>query len=121
MVRDGVRGAGTIFETSAADGHPTPPKSDETAVADAVKGRGVAPRNAWFLAQYEARGSETYHKPAKIHAKWEGMTATARADICPDSPNKIAQDTVWSSIKRELAKRDGPKPAKPKRTPAKKA
>ena len=98
-----------------------PAKANEPAVAEAVKGKGVAPRNAWFLAQYEAHGTDTYHKPAKIHAKWEAMKATERAEICPDSPNKIAKDTVWSSIKRELAKRDGPKPAKPKRTRVKKA
>ncbi len=103
------------------EGLEAPPKANEPAVAEAVKGKGVAPRNAWFLAQYEAHGTDTYHKPAKIHAKWEAMKATERAEICPDSPNKIAKDTVWSSIKRELAKRDGPKPAKPKRTRVKKA
>jgi hypothetical protein len=65
--------------------------------------KGVAPRNAWFLSQYEGRGTDTYHKPAKIHAKWQAMKTTERAAICPDSPNQIAKATIAKIIK--LAKR----------------
>jgi hypothetical protein len=65
---------------------------------------GVAPRNAWFLTQYEAIATDTYRKPAKIHAKWDAMTTMARAEICPDSPNKIAKATVASIIKRAKRK-----------------
>jgi hypothetical protein len=79
--------------------------------------KGVTPRRLWFLRQDEARGTDTYHKPAKIHAKWDGMTATERAAICPDSPNKIDKDTVASDILRARIARDGNKPAKSKRKP----
>jgi hypothetical protein len=82
----------------------TPPAQQTTAVSEL---KGVARRDAWFLQQYDARGTDTYHKPAKIHAKWEGMTATARAEICPTSPNKIAKGTVESAIKRGRKERNG--------------
>ena len=74
---------------------------------------GVAPRNAWSLQQYEASGTDTYHKPVKIHAKWGAMEATERAEICPDSPNKITKAAIVKGIKRARDLRDG-KPAKPK-------
>jgi hypothetical protein len=65
---------------------------------------GIAPRDAWIVEQYKAHGTDTYHKPAKIYAKWGGMTATERAAICPDSPNKIAKGTIEKIIKK--AKRE---------------
>jgi hypothetical protein len=68
--------------------------------ADKIIGKGVAPRNAKFLEWYEATGTDTYHKYTKIYAKWDNMTATDRAAICPDSPNKIAQGTVKSCVTR---------------------
>ncbi len=86
-----------------------------------ITSTGIAPRDAWFVTQYEARGTDTYHKPAKIFAKWDAMTATARAEICPDSPNKIAQGTVASAIKRAIEARDNKEPTKPRRSPRKRA
>ncbi len=68
-------------------------------VNTALVGKGVAPRNTWIVQQYEAAGTETYHKPAKIHAAWCAMTTTARAAVCPDSPNKISKSTVAAVIK----------------------
>jgi hypothetical protein len=83
--------------------------------------KGVASRNLWFLQQYEAIGTETYHKPAKIYAKWDGMKVGERAIICPDSPNKITKAAVDSAIKRTRKSRDEKQPAKSKRKLQKKA
>jgi len=83
-------------------------------------GCGAAPRDAWFLQRYEADGTDTYHKPAKIHAKWKAMKTTERAEICPASPNTITKGAVEKAIKRALVKRDGPKAAKPRKIPRKK-
>ena len=88
--------------------------STASAVNTNPQGKGVVPRDAKFLEWYEARGTDTFHKPAKIHAKWEAMTATQRAEICPDSPNRIAKGTVESGIKRARMKRDGNKSTKSK-------
>jgi hypothetical protein len=86
---------------TAASGEP---QAIPAAEFDEVTGKGVAPRNRWILEQYKARGTETYHKPAKIHAKWVGMTATERAAICPDCPNRIAKSTVATICKRDRKK-----------------
>ncbi len=99
-------------------------QGDDSGVADAPnvssnEGKGVAPRNDWLLRQYEDKGTDTYHKPAKVFAKWDIMTNEDRAGICPDSPNKVSKATVAKSIKRAQAARDG-KPAKRKRAPRKK-
>jgi hypothetical protein len=83
-------------------------------------GKGVAPRNDWFLAQYETKGTDTYHKPAKIHTKWAAMKATERAEICPDNPNKVTKDAVAKAINRALVKRNDLKSAKAGRKPKKK-
>ena len=76
-----------------------------------TNGMGVAPRNQWIMTQYEACGTDTYHKPAKIHAKWEAMKATERAVICSDSPNKISRATVEQVIKLARKKCNDQKPA----------
>ena len=67
------REAGTIEET------PPPSEGDD---GDSVE-HGVAPRNLWFLQQHGARGTDTYHSPKRIHAKWDGMKERERAAICP--------------------------------------
>jgi hypothetical protein len=77
--------------------------------------KGTASRDRWFLEQYEARGTDTYHKPAKIHGKWDEMKAADRAKLSPESPNKVTKSAVVQAIKRARMKRDG-KPAKPKRS-----
>ncbi|MEN6407014.1 MAG: hypothetical protein ABFC77_11145 [Thermoguttaceae bacterium] len=82
--------------------------------------RGVAPRNEWIMQQYDAHGTDTYHKPAKIYTKWKAMTATERASICPDSPNKISKATVDQVVKLARKERNCQDLAKPKRTPRKK-
>ena len=82
-------------------------KSDQNLI-----GQGAAPRNIWFLEQYEAAGTDTYHKPAKIFDKWDRMTSEGRACICPDCPGKIAKSSVASAIKRARKQRDG-KPKEP--------
>lgn len=97
------------------------PDNKTTSEIPAGKGEGVAPRNRMFLEWYEALGTDTYHKPAKIHAKWQGMTQEQRAAICPDSPNKITKAAVEKGIQRARQERDRNKPAKPKRKSRKKA
>ena len=80
--------------------------------APTTSAKGVAPRNAWFLQQYEAHGSDTFHKPAKIQDKWWTMTDEQRADICPASPGKVTKAAVVIGIKRARKLRDPrPKPA----------
>ena len=44
---------------SAAPGEP------QATEATAPTATGIAPRDAWFVTQWEARGTDTYHKPAK--------------------------------------------------------
>jgi hypothetical protein len=66
----------------------------------AGQGQGVAPRNRWFLGQYEASGTDTYHKPTKICVKWNALTTTERAEICPDSPGRVTNEAVEQAIKR---------------------
>ena len=80
--------------------------------AAGVTGKGVAPRDEWFLEQYEAIGADTYHTPAEIHAKWEAMKATERAAICPENPNKVSKSAVEQAIKRLQKKRKEKKPTK---------
>lgn len=77
-------------------------------------GRGVAPRNEWFLTQYETRG-DTYHKPSKICAKWNALKLPEREAICPDGPKTVLRDAVDKGIKRAREARDG-KPSKPPQT-----
>lgn len=69
-------------------------------------GKGVAPRDEWFVRQYEASGTDTYHKPAKVHHKWDTMRLAERAEICPDAPNKVTKSAVEQAIKRFINKRD---------------
>jgi hypothetical protein len=73
---------------------------------------GVAPRNKWIIDQYDAKGTDTYRKPTKVHAKWDGMRATERAAICPEAPGKIAKNTVTTIIKLERNRRRGVAPKK---------
>jgi hypothetical protein len=101
-------------ENGAAPQQPGGDATNDVLSAKAI-GKGIAPRDAKFLEWYEAIGTDTYHKPAKIHAKWESMTATERAVICPDSPNKIAKGTVDSNIKRARMERDSKTPTKKQR------
>jgi hypothetical protein len=87
-------------------------------VPSATKGKGVAPRNAWFLTQWEARGTDTYHKPAKIQDDWWHMTDKQRAEICPDNPARVSRVVVARGISRARELRDGlptkPKPKRPR-------
>jgi hypothetical protein len=101
------------YTTTPAEELKSPPGGS---YAEPEQSRGVAPRDRKFVEWYNAPGTDTYHKPAKIHAKWEGMTATQRAAICPESPNKITKFAVTMAIKRAVGK----KPAKPKRAARKK-
>ena len=105
-------------EKPAAPDKEVPTGGEQT--ADTL-GKGHAPRDAWFVKQYEANGTDTYHKPAKIHAKWNSMTAQERAEICSDSRNKITKAAVAKAINRALLKRDGPKSAESKQKPQKEA
>jgi hypothetical protein len=107
-------------EADLASSAPSNDQAQQPKVDEPTAGKGVAPRRRWFLQQYEARGTDTYHKPAKIHASWDRMTATERAAICPDSPNKIAKSTVESDIDRAREQRDEKKPTKPTRKSRKK-
>ncbi len=84
----------------------------------AATGQGVAPRNQWFLDQYEARGTETYHKPIKIKDKWWAMSESERAAICTDSPGKVSHATVKKGI--QLARLSRQEPTNPKLRPRKK-
>ena len=70
-----------------------------------MRKEGVTPRNDWFLKQYEASGTDTFHKPAMIYEKWTAMTQAERSAICPASPNKITKATVEQGIKRARKKR----------------
>ena len=81
------------------------PDGDEPHADVAGAGKSVAPRNAKFLEWYEARGTDTFHKPAVIHRKWNGMKQEQRAAICPESPNKITKATVVKGIKRARDRR----------------
>ncbi len=81
-----------------------PTIAGKTQPQPSLVGKGVSPRDAWFLAQYEARGTDTCHKPAKIHAMWDAMKTTERAAICPDATNKIAKSTIDKIIKRAKRK-----------------
>jgi hypothetical protein len=88
------------------------PNPEPAAVAES---KGVALRDRWFLSQYEAYGTDTYHRPAAVHKLWNGMTKEQQVTICPTAPGKVAYDTVVMAIKRARIQRDG-KPSKPKRT-----
>jgi hypothetical protein len=86
------------------------PASRETAC------KGVAPRDAWFLRQYKAIGTDTYHKPKVIQEKWWYMTENQRAEICPNATAKISHAAVAKAIKRAQTRGDGrPAKRKPKR------
>ena len=85
----------------------TAPSEPQTIKELPTAGTGVAPRNAWFLQQYEAHGTDTYHKPAKIQGKWWHMTDEERAAICPDCPGKATRPTVTQGIKLARKQRDG--------------
>ncbi|MFH1919784.1 MAG: hypothetical protein ABIP48_07875 [Planctomycetota bacterium] len=88
---------------------PREPLEAETALGAE---KGVGPRNAKFLEWYEAINSDTYHKPAKIRDRWNGMKPEERAAICLRAQGRVTVDTVVTGIKRA---RGGKKPAKPKR------
>ena len=84
-------------------------------------GSGFAPRDAWFLRQYEELGSDTYHKPVVIFHQWVRMTQEERATICPTAPNKVGREAVAKAIQRTLQKRKLQESTDPKRKPSKKA
>lgn len=77
-------------------------------------GKGVAPRNTWFLQQWEARG-DTWHKPSKVLARWNAMKLSDREAICPDWPKTVSRDVVSRGITRARHARDG----KPSKSPTK--
>ena len=81
----------------------TPPRAPaDTGVEDDNKSnsKGVALRDQWFFNQYKSEGTDTYHKPAIIEAKWNGMEQKDRANICPGSPNKVSRATVTKAIQK---------------------
>jgi hypothetical protein len=96
---------------------PATAETPAAAIPQDLIGKGKAPRDAKFLEWYDAAGTDTYHKPAKIHLKWDRMTTTQRATICPDRPNKIAQSTIASFIRDALKERAGKTPAKSRQRP----
>ena len=101
----------------AAPGEPREPEIEKSAATGAPQavptaaGKGVAPRNGWFLEQWESHESLTYHKPAKIHATWNAMKLSAREAICPDNPKTVSRAVVSRGITRARHTRDG-KPSK---------
>jgi hypothetical protein len=83
---------------------------DGTEETDALPRKGVAPRNEWFLEQYEAVGMNTHHSPKHIHDKWWNMPDAERKSICPKAPQKVALAVVRQGIVRARVARDGKKP-----------
>ena len=82
------------------------PEATSEATA-AAAGKGVAPRNLWFLQQWEAQRTDTYHRPKKVYDKWQEMKAEERAAICPGAPGKVSHDAVVQGIKRAREAHDG--------------
>jgi hypothetical protein len=115
----GARATAVGEARRAADSPTSEPAAGQPIATTA--GAGVAPRNAWFMQQYEARGTDTYRKPAKIHAKWDAMGASERAAICPDAPNKVTVHAVVRAIRRAIKKRDAKPPKKHPRAARKNA
>ena len=98
-------------QTTAPEAPPTaPPLAPEPggqsieSTEDLQPACGVAPRNQWFLAQYNAKGTDTYHRPKAIQQKWWDMSDGGRTEICPDAPGRVSHDTVVQAIKRTQAK-----------------
>jgi hypothetical protein len=84
-----------------------PHVQNQGATAD---GKGVTPRNKWFLAQHEAEGSDTRGKPNVIKEKWWSMSDDERRVICPDAPAKVSVAAVRQGIVRARVARDGKRP-----------
>jgi len=90
------------IETPAAEASPQS-DGNEPAAEEPPKATEVAPRDDWFLRQYEARGTDTYHKPEAIGEKWNSLTKEERAKICPACSNTVTITTVVKSIQRAKA------------------
>jgi hypothetical protein len=92
-----------LDQRDAAHPAPAQPKTNEPTAtptaSDVVKGRSVTLRNRWFLTQHSALGTDTFHSPKAIREKWNRMTESERATICPSSPGKVTKDTVAQAIK----------------------
>ncbi len=104
--------------TAAADYLDGVPKTEPAAPeppASTAAGKGVAPRNEWFLKQYETPG-DTFHRPSKVCAKWRALKLSEREAICPDSPGPVLQDAVVTAIKRARQARGDKPAARRKRT-----
>lgn len=80
----------------AGTGDDEPPDANENLI-----GCGAEPRDEWFLAQYEAEDTATYHRPAIILKKWSAMPMAERKAICPDAPGSaITTGAVRKAIQR---------------------
>lgn len=73
---------------------------------------GVAPRDAWSLKQWEAIGTETFHSPTRIQAKWNSMKLAERESICPGAPKTASFYAISRGISRAKIAR-GDKPRRP--------
>ena len=70
-------------------------------------GKGVAPRDDWFLKQYDAVDTDTYHSPATIRSEWNGMRIEDRRAICEGSPSNVSVSAVEKAISRAKKRKNG--------------
>jgi hypothetical protein len=61
---------------------------------------GVKPRDRWFAGQYNAEGTDTYHKPARIRDTWNALPMERRKAICSKAPGRVTHAAVVQAIKR---------------------
>jgi len=76
-------------------------------VDDSLKGKGAAPRDDWFLKQYDAVDTDTHHSPATIRTEWNGMRSEDRRAICEGSPSKVSVSAVEKAISRAKKRKNG--------------
>jgi hypothetical protein len=91
-----------------------PPAADSPSAV----GKGVAPRDVWFLQQLEADGLKKRGNRIRIRDKWNAKKLAEREAICPDYPKTVSLDAVSKGISRARKLRgDKPRksPIKPKR------
>lgn len=65
-------------------------------------------RAVWFLKQYEAEGTDTYHSPSTIARRWRDLSIEQRKAISPLEYRVLKTEGVRKAIMRERERRDSP-------------
>jgi hypothetical protein len=104
-----------------------PAKEEPVVQAQPADGkRPCYARDHLFLAWYNAKGEETYHRPARIRDKWNALSEAERRRLSPlasgsishHKPGRVVVETALKKARKETRERTAKKSESKRRKPA---